>query len=300
MSPKPFQLGKGLSSLIPSKKSEGSNFWGGNNQASDTSALHKAGEIKQLEIKIINPNPQQPRHHFDHSSLEDLVGSIKVHGILQPLIVTPRSDGRYDLITGERRLRAAQIAGFDTVPAIVREVRQQESLELALVENLQRQDLNPMEEAEAYVRLQNEFDLTQEKIAKQVGKSRAQVANTMRLLELPPAMQAALQQGIITFGHAKIILSVENKAEQEKLFNIIVKEGLPVRLAEAKVQKVRVRGHERKMSADPELKAWESELQHTLGTKVKIKGTKHAGAIEIVFYSVQELVALVKKLLEKN
>jgi ParB family chromosome partitioning protein len=297
---KTFQLGKGLSSLIPSRKNEGANFWGGNNQASAASATPQASEIKQIEIKLINPNPQQPRHHFDHSSLEDLVGSIKVHGILQPLIVTPRSDGRYDLITGERRLRAAQIAGFSTVPAIVREVLQQESLEIALVENLQRQDLNPMEEAEAYVRLQSEFDLTQEKIAKQVGKSRAQVANTMRLLELLPAIQEALRQGVITFGHAKIILSVENKVEQEKLFNAIVKEGLPVRLAEAKVQKVRVRGHERKMSADPELKAWENELQHALGTRVKIKGTKHAGAIEVIFYSTQELVALVKKLLEKD
>jgi ParB family chromosome partitioning protein len=300
MSSKPFQLGKGLSSLIPSKKSEGSNFWGGNNQVSDTSALHQVGEIKQMEIKNINPNPQQPRHHFDHNSLEDLVGSIKVHGILQPLIVTPRSDGRYDLITGERRLRAAQIASFDTVPAIIREVRQQESLELALVENLQRQDLNPMEEAEAYIRLHNEFDLTQEKIAKQVGKSRAQVANTMRLLDLSPAIQDALRQGIITFGHAKVILSVENKTEQEKLFSVIVKEGLPVRLAETKVQKVRVRGHERKMSIDSELKAWENELQHALGTKVKIKGTKHAGAIEVIFYSIQELVVLVKKLLKKD
>jgi len=304
---KPFQLGKGLSSLIPQRKSEDKdkNFWGGASQPiapvlPATHSVASGDRIEQINLGLIKPNEHQPRQYFDHEALEDLVSSIKVHGIIQPLVVSRSPEGAYNLIVGERRLRAAEIAGLKTVPAIVRESTEQEKLELALIENIQRQDLNPLEEAEAYGRLQNEFGLTQEAIAKQVGKSRPQVANTLRLLSLPVEIQLALREGKITFGHAKVILSLPTKEEQEKLFSSITREGLPVHLAESKARAINVKSHVRKLATkDADVQQVEHELQASLGTKVKTRGSKNKGVLEIAYYSWEELVALVDRIIKR-
>ncbi|MBI5466039.1 MAG: ParB/RepB/Spo0J family partition protein [Candidatus Kerfeldbacteria bacterium] len=300
MSAKPFQLGRGLSSLIPSKPvnpTEGTNYWGGT--AQDTPVA--SGErVQQVPLNIIQANPRQMRQHFDHAALDDLVASIKVHGIVQPLIVSPRPEGGYYLIAGERRLRAAEVAELKTVPVIVREARQQEQLELALIENIQRQDLNPLEEAAGYLKLQDEFGLKQEEIARRVGRSRSQVANLLRLFQLPPEIQEALRQGKITLGHAKVILSLPAQSEQQKFFKQIANQGLSVHLAELQSQRVRVRGHERQVASQPpEVRGLEQELQRALGTKVKVRSRGQHGLVEIMFYSLEELVGLVKRIAGK-
>lgn len=291
---KPFQLGRGLSSLIPSKKSA-PNYWGVEPQTQPGQT--QVGErIEQVEPRLINPNSRQPRQTFDEAALADLVASVKAHGILQPLLVTARSDGRYDLIAGERRLRAAELAQLATVPVVVREAKDQARLELALVENVQRQDLNPLEEALGYKRLHDEFSLTQDEIAQRVGKSRSQVANTLRLLTLPEVMQAALKSGQLTVGHAKVILSLDDPNEQTRLFHEIVSQGLPVHLSELKLQRIRVKSHERKLKIDPQVKDWENVLQSALGTRVKVRQRGGRGLIEIAFFSLEELNQLIRRI----
>jgi len=294
---KPFQLGRGLGSLIPGKRTTDEPV----SRVSETTHVVAApGDLqssKKISLQLIEPSKQQPRQRFDEASLSELVASIKVHGILQPLVVTALPNGRFQLIVGERRWRAAQLAGLTEVPVIVREANEQQRLELALIENIQRQDLNPLEEAAAYRRLQDEFNLTQEQVAKQVGKSRSQVANTERLLALPPVIQAALREGRITVGHAKVILSLPTQSEQEKFFASIVREGLPVHLAELKARAIRARAQTHVKSAgSPELRALEQSLQTKLGTRVRIRGTPQRGVIEIVFYSREELTELLAKL----
>lgn len=292
---KPFQLGRGLGSLIPLKRSE-PVLPMPPAPAPAAPAAQPAGErVQQLPRTLIDPNPHQPRQHFGHAELEELIASIKAHGILQPLIVSPGANGRYVLVVGERRLRAAEIAGLASVPALVRTATDQERLELALVENIQRQDLNPLEEAAGYQRLHDEFGLTQDEVAKRVGKSRAQVANTMRLLGLPRAIQEALRAGQITFGHAKVILGVESEREQLKLFQQIMREGLPVRFADAKARGVKVKSHLR-AAADPELANLAAELQRALGTRVHIRGKRERGVIEVLYFSLEELANLVRRL----
>ncbi len=294
---KTFQLGKGLSSLIPNKKMVSEAPTSVNETIHvQPLAVNNAGTQK-ISLQLIEPNKDQPRQKFDDTSLAELVSSIKVHGILQPLVVSPLPGGRYQLVVGERRWRAAKQLELAEVPAIVRPVDEQQKLELALIENIQRQDLNPLEEAAAYRRLQSEFNLTQEQVAKQVGKSRPQVANIERLLSLPATIQQALRDGRITVGHAKVILSLPTAVEQEKFFASILREGLPVHLAEVKAQGIRVRSHQRtKVSGSPELRALEQELQNKLGTKVRIKGTTQRGLIEIVYYASEELREIIRKM----
>jgi len=296
---KPFQLGRGLGSLIPprARPAEPLNYAG---SSSAPQSSTEAGErVEQVNIGLIRPNPNQPRQHFDHAALEELVVSIKAHGIIQPLIVTRLTDGSYELVAGERRWRAAQVAELKTVPVIVRDVKKQESLEMALVENVQRQDLNPMEEAAAYLRLQDEFGLTQEEIARRVGRSRPQIANLLRLFKLSPEIQEALRQGQLTLGHAKVILSLETPVEQMRFFKQIESQGLSVHLAELQRQRVKVRGHARQ-SASPEIKSLEAELQRSLGTKVRIKQRGKQGVVELMFYSLEELAGLVRKMMGKE
>ena len=206
--PKTHGLGKGLSSLIPPKIDK--------EIFSKASAILPGEErISQIPVDKIKANPHQPRSNFDHESLEDLTNSIKEHGILQPLILAPAGNN-YQVIAGERRWRAAQLLNLKTVPAVVREMEEQQKLELALVENIQRQDLNPIEEAVAFQRLIDEFSLTQEEVSRRVGKSRAAVANTLRLLSLPAAIQKALMSGKINFSAARIIAGLP-PAERLKL-----------------------------------------------------------------------------------
>ena len=277
-------LGRGLSSLIPG--ASGGNYWSGNPKAS-------AGErIEQLPVGRINANPHQPRERFERQHLEDLVASIKEHGILQPLVVTETPRG-YELVAGERRLRAAKLANLATVPAIVRSATNQQKLELALVENVQRQDLNPVERARAYQRLMDEFSLTQDEVAKKVGQSRSAVANAVRLLTLPAEMLAALSEGKIAEGHAKVLLGVTDTKARQQLFLRAMQEGLSVRSVEA--QRTSVRGHSRKVNGDVETKAREARLRAALGAKVSIKPAGKGGNIVIHYGDAEELEGIVRR-----
>ncbi len=204
-------LGKGLSSLLPVSGIR-------KIIRKETGIAENGDKIWQLQISEIVPNSEQPRKSFSHEEMAGLVASVKKHGILQPLVVTEKEDGGYELIVGERRFRAAQIAGLATVPALVRSATQQERLELALIENIQRQDLNPIEQAFAFQRLIDEFNLTQEDVAEQVGKNRSTIANMVRLLGLPEIIQRALADGKISAGQAKALLSLKNENEQKEVF----------------------------------------------------------------------------------
>ena len=224
----------------------------------------------------------------------ELAQSIKEHGILQPLIVT-RVGGSFELIAGERRLQAAKIVGLSEVPVIVREAENQEKFELAIIENIQRHDLNPIEEARAYERLSKEFQLSQESIAKKMGRSRSAIANTMRLLQLPVDIQRAVADDKISEGHAKALLAIENPEKQRALFEMIVQQGLTVREAEAKSRGVSTRPP-RKTSRDPELEVRENTLSEIFGTKVRIAKTTAGGSIRIEYFSDEEFKNIFSKL----
>ena len=280
-------LGRGLNSLIPLSKPAGES--GG--------SVHATGErVKKVSVNDIKPNPRQPRTDFDRESLEELIESIKVHGIIQPLIVQQNKNG-YQLIAGERRLRASKVVGLPSVPVIIRSATDQENLELALVENVQRKNLNPIEKAFGFQLLVDDFNLTQETVAKKVGQSRAAVANTLRLLSLPKKMQEALSAGKITEGHAKALMSVESDDDRERLFKDIVQNKLNVRIAEARAKKVSVRKHTRKRThTDPNMQLKVDTLQEALGTRVAIDRKGEQGAITIHFYSNEELQDIIRKI----
>ncbi len=247
-----------------------------------------------IPVHLIDPNPHQPRHRVHDDSLDELVDSIRQHGILQPVIVT-RAGERYQLIAGERRLRAAARLGLAAVPAMIRESRELERLELAIVENVQRQDLNPIEAAQAYQQLSEGFGLTQDEIARKVGKRRTTIANAQRLLGLPPAMQQALRDGQLTASHAKILLTAVTPQDRQRLFQQILDGRLPVRAAAQLGQQTTVRRHVRR-SSDPEIRAREDELRTRFGTKVKITKRDQRGSISIEFYSDEEFHHLLNRL----
>lgn len=247
-----------------------------------------------IPVGLIDPNPHQPRHHIQSESLDDLVASIKQHGILQPLIVT-KHGARYQLIAGERRFRAAERLNLPSVPALVRDTHELEQLELAIVENVQRQDLNPVEEAIAYQQLSDEFGLTQDEIARKVGKSRTTIANALRILSLPPEMLGALRDGRLSTSHAKILLTAVTPLERDRLFRQILDQRLPVRAAASLGQQTTVRRHTRRR-VDPLLQAVEDELRARYGTKVSITKREQRGHISIDFYSDEEFQALVEQL----
>ncbi|MFA6588520.1 MAG: ParB/RepB/Spo0J family partition protein [Patescibacteria group bacterium] len=280
-------LGRGLSSLIP--PASGKNYW----SAESTNA--KKGEpVEKIPVTKIVVNPHQPRERFERQGMEDLVASIKVHGILQPLIVSETPRG-YELIAGERRLRAAKLANLADVPAIVRSVTNQEKLELALVENLQRQNLNALERAKAYQRLVDEFSLTQDEVAKKVGQSRPAVANTLRLLSLPSDIQAALREEKISEGHAKVLLGITDQKARQQLFKKILEEGLSVKSSDTQRQ-ITVKKYTRTFREDVEIKAKEARLRSVLDTKVKINSRGKGGSISIDYSDAEELEGLVRKL----
>lgn len=255
-----------------------------------------ASKHRLLEIPtgLIDPNPHQPRHHIQEETLDDLVQSIRQHGILQPLIVT-RSGERFQLIAGERRFRSAQRLGLASVPAIVRDSRELEQLEVAIVENVQRENLNPVEEAYAYQQLADEFGLTQEDIAKKVGKSRSTVANALRTLGLPPEMLTALREGKLSTSHAKILLAAVTPSERQRLFKQIVEQQLPVRASTALGRQTTVRRYNRR-TTDPLTQAAEDELRMKFGTKVTITKRDGRGHVAIDFYSDEEFHQLFEKL----
>ena len=272
-------LGKGLDALIP----------GG-----FESEIEKNGH-QTIPIAQINPNPSQPRSPIKDDQLKELADSIREHGILQPLILTHNLDeSGYTLIAGERRLRAARIAGLESVPAIVREANDRERLELALIENLQREDLSPVEAAVAYQKLHDEFNLSQEEIAERVGKNRVTVANTLRLLKLSDKILTAIGENKITEGHGRALLGLSNKKAQEAAYQTILKNGLNVRQTEELVRKLSGNISEKTTKTNPtpkspEVKSMESRLRDTFGTKVTINHGKKGGTIVIHYYSDEEL-----------
>jgi ParB family chromosome partitioning protein len=272
-------LGRGLDALIP------------NVQPS----------VEEVDIDLIAPNPHQPRSVFDADALSELAESIREHGIIQPLIVsrpmsTEKGAAPYQLIAGERRLLAARQAGLGRVPVIVKEASPQALLELALVENLQRQDLGPLEEAAAFRRLGDEFSLSQEAIATRVGRSRSAIANSLRLLSLPEEIQASLARGEITAGHARALLAIESADERRQAWRRIVEGKLNVRQAEtlAKGNGIKKRTVQPKANAD--VRAIEEQLRLSLGTRVDLTKGRKGGRVVIHFYSDEELEAIVERL----
>jgi len=251
-----------------------------------------AGAI-EIPLDAIEANPQQPRKDFDDKGLQDLAASLRQSGFLQPVVVRRVGDG-YQLIVGERRWRAAKLAGLTRIPALVRDATDAESLELALVENLLREDLNPLEEAEAYHRLLGEFSWTQEELAQRVGRDRSTVANCLRLLNLPEPIQADLRAGRLTMGHARALLSLPSPAEQLKLRDQILAESWSVRATEEGVQHKRAKPTRRQLRRNPELTAIENAFRSTLATRVRLVGTERSGRIEISYSSREELDRLIE------
>ena len=256
--------------------------------------------LSEISVNLIRPNPWQPRKYFNPESLQELADSIREHGILQPLVVVPLADGYYQLIVGERRLRAAQLAGLEKVPAIIKEgVEEQKKLELALIENIQRHNLDPIEEAMAYQQLIDQYKLTQEEVAKKVGKGRTTVTNMLRLLHLPIKIQRAVAEGVISEGHARAILSVPGMEKQLSFYEIVVVENLTVRQAEERARGILERPkavRAQRAPSDPEVAALESELRGKLGTKVKVQKSGESGKITIEFFSQEELQNFMEKM----
>ena len=257
--------------------------------------------VKMVSISSIVPNPRQPRTRFTDNELSELADSIREHGVIQPLIVSEQNDGTYTLIAGERRLRASQIAGLNTVPVVTRQADDRELLELALIENIQREDLSPLEAAEAYKSLEENFNLTHEEISKRVGKNRASVTNTMRLLKLPGEVQKALLEKKITEGHARVLLSLPTPQAQINAMNHIIKNELNVRQTEEYIRNLLGESNKKTKTAKtdltPELKEIEDRLRQSIGTKVSLRPTKNgAGSISIHYYSDEELESIIDKL----
>ena len=266
-------LGKGLGALIPDKPlAEGEG----------KKSFFTCG------IEEIQPNPFQPRKTFNEEPLQELVQSIREKGILQPLVVRRKGE-RYELIAGERRWRAAQKAGIKEVPILVRNVSESELLELSLIENIQRENLNPIEEAEAYKGLAEQFHLTQEDISQKVGKDRATVANALRLLKLPPEIKQSLAEGKVTVGHARALLGLDSPEKQRAAWRKVLSGGLSVRQTENLIKRLRPKTSAGSAKSTPEWESLVDELQRSLGTRVRIVGRKKRGRIEIDFYSPEEL-----------
>jgi ParB family chromosome partitioning protein len=272
-------LGKGLGALIQEKE--------------------KALSIIELDIDAIVPNEQQPRKAIDNDSLQGLASSIREKGVIQPIIVRRTSEGSYSLIAGERRWRAAKIAGLKKIPAIIKDAARAESLELALIENIQREDLNPIETAEAFQRLIEEFKLTHDELSKKVGKDRATVTNYLRLLKLQPEIKKWIAEGSLSIGHAKALLQIEEPTLRLEAAKKIVKRALSVREAEALAKKISSdSGKKTYKWKDPEIASLEENLKQSLGTKVQLihKGKK-GGKIIIEYYSLDELDRLLEILM---
>jgi ParB family chromosome partitioning protein len=301
MSPQKHGLGRGLNALIPPGTS---------------TAL--AQGVREVLVAAIVPNPRQPRHKIDPDALRGLADSIKEHGLIQPLIVTPAPDStdlapRYQLIAGERRWSAAKLAGLERVPVIVRGASPQDMLELALVENIQRADLNPLEEAAAFRSLIDDFGLTQEQVATKVGKDRTTVANALRLLKLPPDIQAAVADESISEGHARALLTVADEEKQKALLRAVIGSGWSVRQTEEaarraneqrKAQAASARGAARAARVERDMPAatrsLEDDFRKALGTKVQVSRSRKGGKIVVYFYSEEELEAIYEKVVGRR
>jgi ParB family chromosome partitioning protein len=284
-------LGKGLDALIPTHP--------------EGEILSEFGGVLEVPLGLIDANPHQPRRAFDEDKLKELAASIKEHGIIQPLVLSTQDtsdQAKYALIAGERRLRAAQMAGLKTVPAVLREANSQDHLVLALIENVQRADLNPLETATAYQSLAVEFGLSHEEIGQRVGKSRTAVTNTLRLLDLPDVVQQSVRKGQISMGHARALLGLPNIKAQSAALQTILTQDLSVRQTEELVSQLK--GNKKpptikKEAKSPEIKALEDDLQAALGTRVRItRSKKGAGTISVHYYSDEEFNTLMDHFLK--
>ncbi|OGD16843.1 chromosome partitioning protein ParB [Candidatus Atribacteria bacterium RBG_19FT_COMBO_35_14] len=277
-------LGKGLEALIPKTEHKEKEF------------------VVEMDTESLTPNLFQPRKNFDKEKMEELKDSIKKHGMIQPIIVRKMTNG-YEIVAGERRLKAAKEIGLKKIPAIIKSVNNEKSLEIALVENIQREDLNPVEQANAFKRLADEFNLTQQELAEATGKSRALVTNTIRLLKLNPEIQKNISEGKISFGHAKLLLSIEDEEVQKAVCNRIIASGLSVRDTErlikniGKVQKKQFKVENITIEHFPEA---EERLRDVLGTKISIIYDGKRGKINIEFYNKEDLRRIVDLLLKER
>lgn len=285
MTPKKGGLGRGLGALLP-----------------DSDTLASAGSgLTEVPIQSIRPNPHQPRSTFDETALQELAASIREHGLIQPLIVVRAGEDRYTLIAGERRWRASQIARLETVPVLIKDAAPHQMLELALIENVQRADLNSLEEALAYKQLSDEFGLTQDQVAQRVGKSRVAITNTLRLLKLPEPIKARLADGTISEGHARALLMLNDSATQQRILTQIIKNDLNVRQTEELAR--RLSEHHPAAAKppapnriSPDTRALEDRLRRSLGTKVNLFRSKKGGTIVIHYYSEEELDSIYRQI----
>lgn len=310
MSSKKAALGRGLSAILPSQDED-------DQERDETSARrerrHLAGRVAEVDVTTVRPNPYQPRKNFDEDALDELAASMKELGVIQPITVRAADDG-FEIISGERRLRAARRAGLARIPAYVREADTEAMLEMAIVENIQREELNPVEVALGYQRLIEECDLTQEDVAQKVGKGRATVANFLRLLKLPPRIQASLRDGVVSVGHARALINVDDDDVQLRLINEIEDQDLSVREVEKRVRKWRdsleKNGAERADKRPPipqqpadreslQVREYTSRLRNHLSTQVKIKHKGGSGQIEIEYYSDEDLERLLELILTR-
>lgn len=286
-----MSLGRGLGALIsPASSRSKKEYETGAKESSGVSS----SKIWTIPLSEIFPNAKQPRKHFNAEELQELADSIKEHGILQPILVAEKRDGGYELVAGERRWRAAKLAGLSAVPALVKQLPEQAKLEISLIENIQRSDLNAIEEAFAYKRLTDEFGLTQQMVAEKMSKSRPAVANAIRLLELPDAVQKALIDKKINTGQARALLSLGNEKEQLDALSSMLGQKITVREIEKTVQKLKPNGLTRR---DPNLAYIEQKLRAALGTKVNISQKGEQGTVMICYYSNDELARVVKKII---
>ena len=274
-------LGRGLDALLPTGRS---------------TADPERGDVQELRLEAVVPNRFQPRQQFSEVELGELTASLKQNGLLQPILVRRKGDGMYELIAGERRLRAAKLAGMQKIHALIRNVSDQESMVLALVENLQRDDLNPMETARAYQRMLNEFGLTQEAIAQKVACDRSSVANMLRLTSLPVEVQRMIETDQLSTGHAKVILGLTEEAQQRHAAERVIKEALNVRQTEGLIAKLQTRdggrarnGAKTPLTTDAHVASLENKIRERLGTKVQLRYAQGKGSLDVSFYSDAEL-----------
>ena len=275
------RLGKGLGALIPEKDR----------------VFEETEKINQLKISSIKPNKSQPRKQFNAEKLQELKDSIRAKGIIQPVVVRPTEDG-YELIAGERRFRAIQELGYEKIPAIIKNVNDADSLELALIENIQREELNPVEEAHAYMELLEKFNFSQDDISKAVGKNKSTVSNSLRILTLPKLIQEYISENNLSMGHAKAMLALPTERARIRFAKRIMKNSLSVRQAEELIKQRLQKTGKKRPDKDAHLARLEEELQHYFGTRVKIVHGKKRGRLEVFYYSnddLERIIDLIKK-----
>lgn len=302
-------LGRGLGAFFPEygEEQESKTIPTKQKKAPSTEAIdntiiephERVNIVLHVPVDHIRPNPHQPRKEFDQEALQELADSIQEHGIIQPITVRYLGEKRFELISGERRHRASKLAGLDEIPAYIREADDQQSMAFALIENIQREELNPLEVALGYKRLLNEFDLTQAEVASRVGKNRTTVTNMLRLLSLPDFVQVALKQNEISTGHARALITIENEKDQKAILKKIIKNGLSVRQVEEAVKKLENKGTTKPNSVvelNPFINEISTRLRRTFGTKVNVRQKNKGGEIRIEYYSDDDLERILGKL----